>query len=145
MRSSRERENSATGRGLAAAARPVPAAGNANADTSTATPHRRRLPNPERRFTVTAAVAIAPAVKKAIATPKSSRERPIDDVFHCHAQPPALRHGLRHEHHEHIFLGIDPERGAARARPAHFTHRPLDGTDADLGANGKSQSETEAG
>jgi len=39
----------------------------------------------------------------------------VDDVFHRHPQPSAVRDGLRHEDDEHVFLRVDPEGRAARA------------------------------
>src|SRR5258708_2399113 len=49
----------------------------------------------------------------------------VHQVFQRGADAPALGHGLRHEDDKHVFLGIDPERGAARAGPIHLADRPL--------------------
>src|SRR5258708_1128059 len=49
----------------------------------------------------------------------------VHQVFQRGADAPALGHGLRHEDDEHVFLGIDPERGAARAGPVHLADGAL--------------------
>src|SRR5882724_8618602 len=40
-------------------------------------------------------------------------ERAVDEISQGYANSSPLRNGLRHEHHEHVLLRIDPERGAA--------------------------------
>jgi len=47
-------------------------------------------------------------------------EGSVDNVFQSHTNPPTLRDRLRHEDDEHIFLRVDPERGAPGSGPIHL-------------------------
>ena len=49
-------------------------------------------------------------------------ERTVDEVFQRDAQPRAFGDGLRHQHHEHLLLPIDPEGSTAGARPVHLAN-----------------------
>ena len=72
-------------------------------------------------------------------------EGAVDDILQGYADSAALRHRLRHEDDEHVFLRVEPERGAAGTLPVHFADGAFRKTHAGVGTNGEAQSESEAG
>src|SRR5438309_7381904 len=71
-------------------------------------------------------------------------ERAVDQVLQRGADAAALRDGLRHEHHEHVFLRIDPKGCAGRAGPVHLADGSLHRADAGLGAHGEAKPKAKA-
>src|ERR1700755_2637355 len=71
-------------------------------------------------------------------------ESSIHQIFQRHADPSTLGDSLRHEDDEHVFLTIDPERGAAGTGPVHLADRALVRADAGISTHGKAEAESEA-